>query len=131
LDLPIGLVTIVLDEAQYFVAQVGVDGWMNDAQGTPSEWSFCRYGVATQQPLVVEDTTEHPLVRDNPLVKVDGLRCYAGVPLVSSKGLALGSFCVAGVETRQFSEAELARLHQFADEAVARIERRRDRGATS
>ncbi len=128
-DLPIGLVTIVLDEAQYFAAHVGVGGWMQEAEGTPAEWSFCRYGVATQQPLIVEDSTQHALVKDSPLTTLDGLRCYAGVPLVTSRGHALGSFCVAGVETRSFSEAEVTRLRAFAAEAVERIERRRTTGA--
>lgn len=129
MQLPIGLVSIVLDEAQYFVARVGIGGWMDEAAGTPAEWSFCRFGVATQQPLVVEDATSHPLVHANPLVTIEGLRCYAGVPLVTSRGHAIGSFCVAGADSREFSEAEIARLRVYAAEAMDRIEARRRREA--
>ena len=48
LDLPIGLVTVVLDEAQHFAAQYGLGGWLEEANGTPVEWSFCRFAVATK-----------------------------------------------------------------------------------
>ncbi|MBY0488550.1 MAG: GAF domain-containing protein [Gemmatimonadaceae bacterium] len=127
-QLPIGLVSIVLDEAQYFAARVGIPDWIEQAEGTPSEWSFCRYAVASQEPLIVDNAAQDERLKDNPLVTVDGLRCYAGVPLISSRGHALGSFCVAGVEARTFSDAELARLHELASEVMRQIEARRVRG---
>jgi GAF domain-containing protein len=123
--LPIGLVSIVLDEAQYFAASHGLGGWIKDTNGTPVEWSFCRFAVSSKDAFVVEDATEHELVQDNPLVSNDGIRCYAGIPLISSKGHALGSFCVIGTEARTFSAEEMAELRGFAAEAVAQIETRR------
>ncbi len=128
MQLPIGLVSIVLDEAQYFAARVGIPDWIEEAEGTPAEWSFCRYAVASQEPLIVDNAADDDRLKENPLVTVDGLRCYAGVPLVSSRGHALGSFCVAGVEARTFSDAELARLHELAAEVMRQIEARRVRG---
>ena len=38
-DLPIGLVTVVLDGAQCFAGKYGVAEWMNETQGTPVEWT--------------------------------------------------------------------------------------------
>ncbi|MDQ8158647.1 MAG: GAF domain-containing protein [Gemmatimonadota bacterium] len=128
LALPIGLVTVVLDEAQYFAARYGLDGWMEAARGTPVEWAYCRFSVATGEAFVVQDATTHPLVQDNPLFTADGLRCYAGIPLISSRGFALGSLCVAGTEAREFSPADLDQLRGFAAAAIARIESRRRSG---
>ncbi|WP_439643376.1 GAF domain-containing protein [Gemmatimonas sp.] len=125
MGVPIGLVTIVLDEAQHFAAHHGLGGWLEEAGGTPSEWSFCRYTVATKAAFVVNDAQTNPLVQDSPLVSQDGLRCYAGMPLVSSRGHALGSLCVAGVEAKAFTDAELATLKRYAAEAMRRIETRR------
>lgn len=125
LDLPTGLVTIVLDSAQVFAAHRGLSGWMADAGGIPVEWSFCANSVKTGEPLVIEDATTHPLVRDNPLVVHDGIRCYAGVPLVTSAGEVLGNLCVVGTEARSFSEQDLELLHGLAGRAVERIEARR------
>jgi len=123
--LPVGLVSIVLDEAQYFAAMHGVEGWMKDARGTPVEWSFCRFAVKERTPFVVEDATLHPLVQDSPLVEHEGIRCYAGIPLITSRGHAIGSFCVMGPERRSFSEGDIAELRGFAAEAVRQIEARR------
>ena len=125
LGLPIGLVSIVLDEALYFAAMHGVDGWILEARGHPVEWSFCRFAVATKEAFVVEDASVHPLMRDNPLVTEMGVRSYAGIPLISSRGNAIGSFCVVGGEPRSFTDAELMVLRGFAASAMQRLEARR------
>lgn len=127
LDLPISLVSVVLDEAQSFAASHGLTGWMDETRGTPGEWAFCRYAVDSGEPFVVEDAATHPLVRTNPLVTQEGIRCYAGIPLVTSRGHALGTLCVIGREPRKFGREELARLRELADQAVRRIEERRGR----
>lgn len=123
--LPIGLVSVVLDEAQHFAASHGLGGWLAEVNGTPVEWSFCRYAVSSGTPFVVEDAEAHPLVQESPLVQIDGVRCYAGIPLVTSKGHVVGSFCVIGTTDRSFDDAELATLKQYAAEAIRRIEARR------
>lgn len=125
LDLPLGMVNIVLDEAQYVAAHYGVGGWIAEAQGTPVEWAFCRFAVRDRTDFVVEDALVHERVKDNPLVTEDGLRCYAGIPLITSRGHALGSFCVAGTEARSFNEDEMQVLRGLAAEAIRRIEDRR------
>ena len=125
LRLPMSMVTMVLDEAQFFAAHHGLSGWMAESRGTPVEWSFCAHAVAGREPFVVEDATTHPVVRDNPLVRHENLRCYAGIPLVTSRGHAIGTLCVAGTETRSFSEADLDALRGLAAKAVERIEARR------
>ncbi|HEX8903585.1 MAG TPA: GAF domain-containing protein [Longimicrobiaceae bacterium] len=125
LHLPMSMVTVVLDEAQFFAAHHGLTGWMAEARGTPVEWSFCANAVASREPFVVEDATTHPAVRDNPLVANDGIRCYAGIPLISSRGHALGTLCVIGTEARTFTGEDLDALRALAKKAVERIEERR------
>ncbi|GAB7191412.1 hypothetical protein NUM3379_21190 [Kineococcus sp. NUM-3379] len=120
--LPVGLVTVVLYDAQFLAGSHGVDGWLAEVGGTPVEWSFCATSVRTREPYVVPDTTADPAQSGNPLVTVDGFRSYAGAPLVTSRGHVLGNYCVLGTEAREFSAAELAELRAMADEVVARIE---------
>jgi GAF domain-containing protein len=124
LDLPIGLVSIVMDSAQVFAAQRGLEGWIKEANGTPVEWSFCANSVRSGEPFVVEDAETHPLVRENPLVTLDGIRCYAGIPLVTHDGHVLGNLCVLGSEARSFSEDDLQLLRGLARRAMERIESR-------
>lgn len=126
LGLPVSLVSVVLDEALHVAGFHGPEGlWLSEVGGHPVEWSFCATSVRTRQPFVVESATEHPYHRTNPLVTEDGVRCYAGVPLISSRGFVLGNLCVVGMEERTFGEDEMAALRGLATEAVARIESRR------
>jgi GAF domain-containing protein len=126
LGLPVSLVSVVLDEALHVAGFHGPDGlWLTEVGGHPVEWSFCATSVRTREPFVLESATEHPYHRTNPLVTEDGVRCYAGVPLISSRGHVLGNLCVVGMEERTFSEEELDALRSLAREAVARIEGRR------
>lgn len=129
LGLPVSLVSVVLDEALHVAAAHGIDGlWLGETRGHPLEWSFCKTSVHTRDAFVVPNAAEHPEHRENPLVTIDGVRCYAGVPLVSSRGFVLGNLCVVGLEERSFTEAEIAGLRELAAEAVRQLELRRRNG---
>lgn len=123
-DLPIGLVSIVLDDVQKFAAAHGLGGWIGDTGSTPVEWAFCANSVRTNSPFIVENAPDHALVRDNPLVTQDGIKCYAGAPIISKNGYVLGNFCVIGSEERSFSEEEVNRLKEYAKIAAKRLETR-------
>lgn len=125
LGLPISLVSIVLDESQFFAASHGLKGWLETTRGTPVEMSFCSNAVLSGEPFVVEDALTHPVTMENPLVTEDGIRCYAGIPLISSRGFRLGTLCVLGNEPHEFQESDLVVLRELAADAVNRIESRR------
>lgn len=124
IGLPIGLVSLVLDTAQFLAGSHGVDGWIAAAQGTPVEWSFCAHAVASGRPYVVTDAANDAVQATNPLVTVDGIRSYAGVPLVLD-GQILGAHCVIGDSAHAFSDADLAELTGAAAEIIALLERYR------
>lgn len=117
-QLPISLVSIVLDSAQFFAGATGLGGWLAETRGTPVEWAFCRHVVEGSDPFLVEDAATDERVCENPLVTQEGIRCYLGVPLKTAQGNRLGSLCVIGTEARSFNEEEIARLRGFAQEAV-------------
>ena len=124
LGLPVSVVSIVLDSAQYFLASHGLQGWLADTRGTPIDWAFCKHAVENKDVFVVEDAPNHPMVGLNPLVTHHGVRCYLGAPLVTSRGNALGTVCVIGNEARRFTAQDQETLRTFADRAVAYIEQR-------
>ncbi|MEM9292312.1 MAG: GAF domain-containing protein [Acidobacteriota bacterium] len=127
LDMPVGLVCVVLDSAQFFPAMHGAGGWIAEVRGTPNEWSFCINVVRSGEPFVVCNGVEHPQGCCNPVVLHDQVHAYAGVPLRTSRGHILGSFCVIDVKPREFSDKEIEALHGWADQAAARLEERRGR----
>ena len=120
---PISLVSIVLDSAQYFAGATGLGGWLAETRGTPVEWAFCSNVVKGADPFLVEDASSDERVSSNPLVTQDGIRCYLGVPLHTSQGNRLGSLCVIGTAPRKFSQAEVERLRELALEVVVVLER--------
>lgn len=121
---PIGLVSVVLDDAQFFAGRHGLDGWLDAVGGTPIEWSFCADVVRSEDALEVPDAHANARYATNPLVTEDGVRCYLGVPLRTEDGHVLGSLCVIGTDERQFEDHLHGALRSLADEVVAALPRR-------
>ena len=87
---PVALVTLLEEQRQSFVAKTGVD--MTE---TPIEVAFCTQAVTGDGVLVVPDMTADPRFSANPLVTDDpSVRFYAGAPLRTADGIALGTLCV-------------------------------------
>ncbi|MFC7529285.1 GAF domain-containing protein [Actinoplanes sp. GCM10030250] len=112
---PIALVSMVLDTAQIFPGSYGLQGWLDELAGTPIEWSFCVNAVNSGTAYVVPDATTDAQQSTNPLVTIDGVRSYAGVPIVVD-GAILGAHCVLGPNPHPFTDADLAELRRGAEE---------------
>ena len=117
--------TLVLEDSQLVLGLHGVDGWMKDAGGAPVEWSFCTTPVRTRAPYVVEDMTADVLQRTNPFVRHDGVRCYVGVPLITSRGHVIGAYCLFEGRSRTVAPEDVHELEQMAARVVAELERER------
>jgi GAF domain-containing protein len=103
----IALVSIVDRDRQWFKARIGMQ-----AQETPRDQSFCAH--ALHEPfnlMVVPDATRDRRFSDNPLVTAtEGIRFYAGAPLLTPKGLPLGSLCVIDRKPRELTDPQLRAL---------------------
>lgn len=123
----ISLVSLVDEERQWFKSRAGLP-----AHETPRSMSFCAHAILSGGSLVVLDAQQDPRFRGNPLVTgAPRIRFYAGAPLVSSQGHALGTLCLIDPHPRQrFGPAEVARLEQLAAMVMERLEQLRNRGYT-
>src|SRR5687768_3981634 len=72
----------------------------------PREISLCAHVVGNNRELFVEDLSKDPRFADSPAVTQLGFRFYAGTPLRSDSGRALGSLCIMDVRPRRLSETE-------------------------
>ncbi len=122
LDLPIGLVSVVLSDAQWFAGQTGLTGWLAAVGGTPREWSFCSTVVETGEPLVIPDAATDPRFASNLLVVHEGIRCYVGVPLITRAGHVIGSLCALGDAARRVDSRQIVSLRQLAGRAMQTLE---------
>jgi two-component system, cell cycle sensor histidine kinase and response regulator CckA len=121
LNVPIALVSLVEDDREFFKSAVGLDAILSGDRSLPASHSFCKYVVASGEPLVVADAFEHPLLRDNPSVREFGVRAYAGVPLITPAGHTLGTFCVVDRNPRVWSSSDIQVLTDLAAAAVTEI----------
>jgi GAF domain-containing protein len=87
----------------------------------PLEMSICKYTVASHEPLVVDDTRAHPLLADHPAVRDGGVLAYAGIPLIDSKGYAVGTLCTWDARPRHWSSGQVQILNDLADVARRRL----------
>ena len=124
LGAPVSLITLVTEDRQFFKSATGLPEPWASRRGSPLTHSFCRHVAVSGEPLVVEDTRRHPLLRSNPAVRELGWIAYAGVPLVTSQGYVVGAFSVVDGMARLWSERDVALLHDLAACAASEIELR-------
>lgn len=109
-DVPTALVSLVDKERQWFKSHTGLD-----ACETSREVSFCAHAVASNTPLVIEDTGNDLRFADNPLVKgMPHIRFYAGYPLRPTDELAVGTLCLISDQPRSFSTRDMKILEGLA-----------------
>ena len=99
LRMPIAAVSVLHGQTQTFMASVGLD-----IQSTPRHIAFCQRALNLDRLLVVRDARAHPDFTANPLVTdAPRIRFYAGIPLRTLSGIAIGTLCVMDRVPRRFS----------------------------
>ena len=106
----IALVSLVDHDRQWFKSAQGLA-----APETSREVSFCGHAILGDETFVVPDATLDPRFSDNPLVTGDpSIRLYAGHPIRSPDGYAIGTLCVIDSETREFDAHDAETLRDLA-----------------
>lgn len=123
-SMPMAAINMIGSDHVFFAASVGLE---NDGVSMSRDVSFCAHAITQNDVMVVADARQDERFHDNPLVTGPAnLRFYAGVPLVSPDGHALGALCVLdGKPHDDFSSDDCARLRELARMAADRLELRR------
>ena len=118
---PIGLISLIDTDRQWFKARVGLD-----ATETPRSFAFCAHAIlAPDDVMNVPDAARDPRFAANPLVTGDpNIRFYAGAPVVTPEGEALGTVCVIDTVPRELTSAQRAALQALARQTAALLQAR-------
>lgn len=120
LDMPIALMTLIDEDRQWFKSAIGIEG-----SETSRDTAFCAHAIHDRAPLVVPDAHLDERFFDNPYVVGDPeVRFYAGAPLTTSEGFALGTLCVIDRKPRALTPQQLTLLSSMAAVIVDLVEAR-------
>ncbi|WP_457579496.1 sensor domain-containing phosphodiesterase [Ensifer adhaerens] len=122
-DTPIGLITLLDGERQWFKSKRGIEGDRSRRAD-----AFCDYTIRSSRPFVVPDAARDVRFAENPFVTGSNrIRFYAGVPLEIEPGLRLGSLCVLDQVPRRLGADVRGLLDRLARCAVERLLQSEDR----
>jgi GAF domain-containing protein len=120
-EAPISLISLIDEERQWFKSTFGTS-----VQETSRDISFCAHAIMGQGLFIVPDAIRDNRFASNPFVVSDPkVRFYAGAPLVTADGYALGTLCVLDVKPRNLRPEQKKALEVLSRHTVSLLEMRR------
>ena len=118
---PVATITLIDEDREWYKSKVGID----DEQA-PRNISFCAHTILQDDLLIIPDTFKDERFSDNPFVLEDPpLRFYAGAPLITPAGHAIGTLCVIDHVPRKLNSIQKNALKILANCVITQLESRR------
>ncbi|WP_448121046.1 GAF domain-containing protein [Xanthomonas arboricola] len=119
---PIALMSLVDRDRQWFKAQLGLG-----MQQTDRSQAVCDHAIRSPEQLMeVRDLSQDSRFADVSVVTGEtGARFYAGMPLVTSDGVALGTVCVLDTEPRTLTDTQRTGLQALARVTMRLLDERK------
>ncbi|MGI4788544.1 MAG: GAF domain-containing protein [Janthinobacterium lividum] len=115
---PLSMISLIDSNRQWFLAKNGIDSCE-----TSREASFCAHALVGNEMLIVEDARVDARFARNIMVTEEPfIRFYAGAPLLTAEGYALGTLCVVDYVPRILSIEQIDALRSLSHLVMTQLE---------
>ena len=118
---PVAFISFVDRDREWLKSKVGIS-----ESSFPRLLAFCAHAITGRDVFVVPDVAADPRFSRNPLMTGErGVRFYAGAPLLTPEGFAVGALCVIDRVPREMSAAQIEALRALSRQVMAQLELKR------
>lgn len=120
---PVSFISVLDEGRDYYKSCFGFEEPLASGRELTGR-TFCHYAAVSDQPLIIPDTRADEVYRGVPTVETLGIAAYLGIPLKTSDGQVIGSFCAVDFEPREWSADDVEILVELAGSALREVELR-------
>ena len=126
LHVPLTLLVLIDEERLFVLSGYGLPEPLSTKREAPLAGSLCAHLMTTGKPFVISNAAADPRARENAFIQKLGVGAHVSLPLVTSDGHLLGSFCAMDSKPRDWSQDDLDALSDLAASTMTEIELRKD-----
>ena len=123
LGCPVSFIEFMDADRQWFKSKYGLP---EDVIEVPRDIAICNTVVCQGNLLCVPDLSQDARFSSNPLVEAEpNIRFYAGAPLITPNGQAVGTICSVDFKKREISVSQQEALKKLSKQVMTQLELRR------
>ncbi|MBM10340.1 MAG: hypothetical protein CMF69_12385 [Magnetovibrio sp.] len=123
LQCPVSTIQFINEDRQWFKSKYGLP---DDLVETPRDMAICAHTICQNDLLLVPDLTQDERFAENAFVTGEpNMRFYAGMPLITPKGHAIGTFCAMDFDKKEISLSQQEAMRRLSNQVVTLLELRR------